>query len=79
VTSPQEAVEAQTAGADALVVQGYEAGGHRGSFTDEEDNEEFGLLALLRLVRRAVDVPLAARDAQSTIEGVAAAFGAAHR
>jgi nitronate monooxygenase len=60
VTSPQEAVEARTAGADALVVQGYEAGGHRGSFTDEEDNEEFGLLALLRLVGHAVDVPLVA-------------------
>jgi nitronate monooxygenase len=60
VTSPQEAVDAQTAGADALVVQGYEAGGHRGSFIDEDDKEEFGLLALLRLVRRAVDVPLVA-------------------
>jgi nitronate monooxygenase len=60
VTSPQEAAEAQTAGADVLVVQGYEAGGHRGSFTDEDANEDFGLLALLRLVRREVDVPLVA-------------------
>src|SRR3954464_12547129 len=34
VTSPQEAREAAAAGADVLVVQGGEAGGHRGSFTD---------------------------------------------
>ena len=41
------------AGADALVVQGSEAGGHRGAFVDRDDRVDYGLLALLQLVRRA--------------------------
>ena len=36
VTSAAEARAASEAGADALVVQGAEAGGHRGSWTDDE-------------------------------------------
>jgi nitronate monooxygenase len=49
VTTPQEARIAAEAGADALVVQGAEAGGHRGSFDDGAPGE-IGLLALLPLV-----------------------------
>jgi nitronate monooxygenase len=60
VTTPQEAVAARDVGADALVVQGIEAGGHRGGFGDEDGQGEYGLLTLLRLVARAVDVPLVA-------------------
>jgi len=60
VTSPDEALIARDAGADALVVQGYEAGGHRGYFTDGDDREDFGLLALLRLVSAQVELPLVA-------------------
>ena len=60
VTTPQEAVEAVDVGADALVVQGIEAGGHRGGFTDEDGEGEYGLLPLLRLITRAVDLPLVA-------------------
>jgi nitronate monooxygenase len=60
VTTPQEAVAARDVGADALVVQGIEAGGHRGGFGDEDGEGEFGLLVLLRLVARAVDLPLVA-------------------
>jgi nitronate monooxygenase len=79
VTSPQEAVQAQTIGADALVVQGYEAGGHRASFTDEQGNEEFGLLALLRLVRRDADVPLVAAGGVADGPTVAAVLCAGAR
>jgi nitronate monooxygenase len=60
VTSPPEAVAARDAGADALVVQGVEAGGHRGDFTDRDGEGEYGLLPLLRLVPRDVDLPLVA-------------------
>ena len=60
VTTPDEAVRARDAGADALVVQGVEAGGHRGGFDDVEGRGEYGLLALLRLVARSVDLPLIA-------------------
>jgi nitronate monooxygenase len=60
ITNVAEAASAQRAGADALIVQGTEAGGHRGSFTDDENTGGFGLLALLRLVSRAVPLPLIA-------------------
>jgi nitronate monooxygenase len=50
VTSPEEAALAQEAGADALVAQGTEAGGHRAYFSDAGAHEEYGLLVLLRLV-----------------------------
>jgi nitronate monooxygenase len=60
VTSPDEAATAADAGADALVVQGIEAGGHRGGFSDPPSGEELGLIVLLRLVSRRVNVPLVA-------------------
>ena len=60
VTSPAEARLAAEAGADAIIAQGYEAGGHRGSFVDDDGREDFGLLALLRLVRMEVELPLIA-------------------
>jgi nitronate monooxygenase len=60
VTSVAEARSARDAGADALVVQGAEAGGHRGGFADDDRAEPVGLLALLRLVARAVPLPLIA-------------------
>jgi nitronate monooxygenase len=58
VTSADEAAAARDSGADALVVQGFEAGGHRGYFADAPDPLELGLLAALRLVARRVDLPL---------------------
>ncbi|MGY1685244.1 NAD(P)H-dependent flavin oxidoreductase [Geodermatophilus sp. SYSU D00804] len=60
VTSPEDALPARDAGADALVVQGVEAGGHRGGLRDEDGAGEYGLLPLLRLVARAVDLPMVA-------------------
>jgi nitronate monooxygenase len=72
VTDVAEARQAAAAGADALVVQGVEAGGHRGSFADGEAVGDDGLLALLQLVRHAVDVPLVATGAIATGEAVAA-------
>jgi nitronate monooxygenase len=60
VTEMEEARIARDAGADALVVQGVEAGGHRGSFADDDDAGLTGLLSLVQVVRRAVDLPLVA-------------------
>ncbi|WP_020420820.1 nitronate monooxygenase [Amycolatopsis sp. ATCC 39116] len=64
VTTPEEAVRAVEAGADALCVQGFEAGAHRGLFVDDPEHpaggEVYGLLALLRLIGSAVDLPLIA-------------------
>jgi nitronate monooxygenase len=71
VTTPDEAVAAARAGADALVVQGVEAGGHRGSF-DAAEPGDIGLLALLQLVRPVTDLPLVATGGIATGRGVAA-------
>ena len=72
VTSAVEAATAQAAGADALVVQGTEAGGHRGAFVDDEDAGGIGLLALLQLVRRTSELPLIASGGIATGAAVAA-------
>ncbi|MFE5503568.1 NAD(P)H-dependent flavin oxidoreductase [Amycolatopsis japonica] len=64
VTSPAEADRAVAVGADALVVQGFEAGAHRGLFADEPGAEgggaQYGVLSLLRLVAARTDLPLVA-------------------
>ncbi len=78
ITSPSEARRAEAAGADALVVQGYEAGGHRASFTDG-DEPPYGLLALLQLVSANAGVPLVATGGIATGRGVAAALAAGAR
>jgi nitronate monooxygenase len=60
VTSGAEAGTALAAGADGVVLQGTEAGGHRGAFVDDDDAGGVGLLALLQLVRPMTAAPLIA-------------------
>jgi nitronate monooxygenase len=72
VTSPDEATRARDAGADALVVQGFEAGGHRGYFVDGPEAEDLGLLVALRLIARRVELPLIAAGGISDGASVAA-------
>ena len=76
-TTPQEASAASDTGADALIVQGVEAGGHRGGFDDSTPGE-IGLLALLQLVRDAVGdrLPLVATGGVATGRGIAAVMAA---
>ena len=78
VTSPREAAQAIDAGADALVAQGIEAGGHRGSFVDGEGGD-FGLLSLLALLGADNEVPLVASGGIATGRGVAAVLAAGAR
>ncbi len=70
VTSVEEARAA--AHADALVVQGSEAGGHRGSWVDHEALTPIGLHALLQLID--ADVPLIASGGIATAAAVRAAL-----
>lgn len=72
ITTPAEGRDAVRAGADVLVVQGAEAGGHRATFADAPELDGLGLLALMSLVRRAFDVPLVASGGIMTGAGVAA-------
>lgn len=72
VTSPREAELAAQAGADVLVLQGAEAGGHRGSFADHSNLALYGLLPLIALVRETVSLPLVASGGIATGESLAA-------
>lgn len=76
-TTPGEARAASAAGADAVIVQGVEAGGHRGGFDDAAPGD-VGLLALLQLVRAAVGdaLPLVATGGIATGRGIAAVLAA---
>jgi nitronate monooxygenase len=76
VTDPLEAAKAAAAGVDALVVQGVEAGGHRGSFRDSDSHEDYGILALLSLVGAQVDLPLIAAGGIATGPAVAGVLAA---
>jgi nitronate monooxygenase len=72
VTSPYEAGVALAAGADGLVVQGPDAGGHRGTFAPDMDPGKESLHELLAQIRKAHDVPLIAAGGLATPEDVAA-------
>ena len=74
-TTLAEAKQAQSAGADAIVVQGMEAGGHRGC-TDPEKAEAqlVGLFSLVPIVADAVRVPVIATGGIADARGVAAAL-----
>jgi nitronate monooxygenase len=76
VTTAEEVDQAQAAGIDALVVQGAEAGGHRGSFVDREDLPLVGLLSLLQLAGARSHLPLIAAGGIATGAAVAAVLAA---
>ncbi|WP_174372122.1 nitronate monooxygenase [Nocardia araoensis] len=79
VTSVAEARVAVEAGADVLIAQGAEAGGHRATFTDrpaDDATDPLGLLALLQLLTAATDRPLVASGGLVTGAGIAAALAA---
>ncbi|MET9380527.1 nitronate monooxygenase [Streptomyces sp. NPDC002928] len=61
-TTVEEALAVERAGADAVIVQGVEAGGHQGTHRDiqENDGSGIGLLALIAQVRETVSLPLVA-------------------
>jgi nitronate monooxygenase len=75
VTSPQDAAVAAAGGADVLVTQGVEAGGHRGGLDDGDDARAWPLLALLQLVADS-GVPLVAAGGLATGSAIAAVLAA---
>jgi nitronate monooxygenase len=76
VTDPDEAEQAAAAGADVLIVQGVEAGGHRASFVDADGAGELGVLALLALAAERTALPLVASGAIATGGALAAVLTA---
>jgi nitronate monooxygenase len=73
-TIVREAIWLEAHGADAIIAQGAEAGGHRGMFLTENIAEQPGTFALVPQVVDAVRVPVIAAGGIADGRGIAAAF-----
>jgi nitronate monooxygenase len=73
-TNLEEAQIIAAAGIDAVVAQGYEAGGHRGVFDPDGTDERLGTVALTRLLVRKLDIPVIAAGGIMDGAGIAAAL-----
>jgi len=73
-TSPQEALQIEKAGIDAIVAQGIEAGGHRGMFDPAASDEGLGMAVLVRLLVRQTNLPVIAAGGIMDGAGIRAAL-----
>src|SRR5690242_1497762 len=73
-TSVREAKWLESCGCDAIIAQGFEAGGHRGMFLETDIATQLGLFALLPQVRDAVSVPVIAAGGIADARGIVAAL-----
>ncbi len=73
-TNIDEARAAADAGVDAIVAQGFEAGGHRGVFDPAAPDPQLGILALTRLLVRGAPLPVIAAGGIMDGAGIAAAL-----
>ncbi|GGA20165.1 NAD(P)H-dependent flavin oxidoreductase [Dyella nitratireducens] len=71
-TNAQEAKALEAAGVDAMVAQGYEAGGHRGVFDPDVDDSRMGTFALTRVLVRTLGIPVIAAGGIMDGAGIAA-------
>ena len=73
-TTLREALWLQEHGADAIIAQGWEAGGHRGHFLSDDLTEQPGTFALLPQIVAAVRLPVIAAGGIADSAGVRAAM-----
>jgi nitronate monooxygenase len=73
-TTLEEARWLEAHGADAIIAQGSEAGGHRGMFLTDDLTTQMGTFALLPQVVRSVRLPVIAAGGIADAEGVSAAM-----
>lgn len=73
-TTIAEASWLEARGADAIIAQGMESGGHRGNFLSEDVSLQLGTLELVRRIVSRVNVPVIAAGGIASAEGIAAAM-----
>jgi nitronate monooxygenase len=73
-TNLAEARTLASSGVQAIVAQGYEAGGHRGVFDPSANDDELGTLALTRLLVGELELPIIAAGGIMDGAGIAAAL-----
>jgi len=73
-TTVDEARWLEARGVDAIIAQGFEAGGHRGMFLSEDVTTQVGTLALVPQIVSAVKVPVIAAGGIADSKAVAAAL-----
>ena len=73
-TTTAEAMALEQSGVDVIVAQGWEAGGHRGSFDINHEDHGIGTLALVPQIVDAVSIPVVAAGGIADGRGIAAAF-----
>jgi nitronate monooxygenase len=73
-TNLEEGLSCARAGVHAVVAQGYEAGGHRGVFDPDAQDDALGTLALTRMLVRKLPVPVIAAGGIMDGAGIAAAL-----
>ena len=73
-TTAAEARFLEGRGVDAIIAQGYEAGGHRGMFLTSDVSSQAGTFALVPQIVDAVGVPVIAAGGVTDARGIAAAF-----
>jgi nitronate monooxygenase len=71
-TNLEEGHAVAAAGIEAVVAQGYEAGGHRGVFDPDLPDDRLGTLALTRLLVTGLDIPVIAAGGIMDGAGIAA-------
>lgn len=59
-TTLEEALALEATGVNAVIAQGFEAGGHRGIFDDKADDPEIGVLDLVRACAKRLQIPIVA-------------------
>jgi nitronate monooxygenase len=73
-TTVEEACWLEERGCDAIIAQGYEAGGHRAMFLSNDINTQVGTMSLVPQVVDAVSIPVIAAGGIADGRGITAAF-----